>query len=64
MTTKKTVEKKKAPKKSKAPYTHIDRSNGMFLRDKDLDRKKPWIGPVSRQATVEKLTEEERDELK
>ncbi|KKM26582.1 hypothetical protein LCGC14_1583360 [marine sediment metagenome] len=39
--------------------TYIDRSNGILLREKDLNKKKPWISPVSGQATVEKLTEVE-----
>lgn len=52
------VTEKKASKKVE-PVTHIDRSNGQLLSEKDLVKNKPWIGPVSNQATVEKLTEEE-----
>ena len=44
--------------------TYIDRSNGILLREKDLNKKKPWISPISGQASVEKLTEVELKALK
>lgn len=51
----------KKPKKSKEEYTHIDKSNGQLLRKSELNKDKPWIGPVSNQASVEKLTEAEKE---
>lgn len=58
---KKTAAKKRAPKKSSEPYTHIDRSNGTYLRKSELDPKKPHLSPVSKLATVEELTPEEAE---
>lgn len=70
-TRKKTQTKKPAAKKTvkvtvvkKSACTHIDRSNGVLLRKQDLDKKKPWISPISGQATVEELTQEEREAMK
>ena len=59
----KNIEKKKKFN-SKGKYTHIDRSNGQLLRKADLNKKKPWLSPISNQATVEELTKEEQDSLK
>ena len=56
---KKEIVKKKVEVVKKGKCTHIDRSNGVLLREKDLNKKKPWLSPVSGQASVEKLTEEE-----
>lgn len=53
--------KRAAPRKSSAPFTHIDRANGTFLREADLNKDKPHISPVSGGATVEKLTEAEAE---
>lgn len=53
------AEVKPAKTKKLAPFTHIDRSNGQFLRESELNPDKPHIGPVSGQASVEKLTEGE-----
>ena len=57
------VKKKKVETVKKEKCTHIDRSNGVLLREKDLNKKKPWLSPVSGQASVEKLTEEELKQL-
>lgn len=63
---KKITQTKDKEKETKATarvkYTHIDRSTGILLREKDLDKKKPWLSPGG-QASVEKLTEEELKEL-
>ena len=55
------MSKKTSTKKAKAaePYTHVDRSNGQFLRESELNAEKPHISPISRQATVERMSEEE-----
>lgn len=45
--------------KGKGKFTHIDRSNGTLLCENQLDKDKPWLSPISRGATVEKLTPEE-----
>lgn len=47
-----------APEK-KGKFEFIDRSNGKLLRKSDLDPKKPHISPISGQATVERLPDEE-----
>lgn len=49
---------KKEKKYTHKEYTHIDRSTGTLLSEKDLNKEKPWLSPGG-QATVEKLTEEE-----
>ena len=46
---------------STKPYTHIDRANGSYLREADLNKDKPHISPISGGATVEKLTPEEAE---
>jgi len=51
--------KKAASRKATGKFTHIDRSNGELLRKSQLNKKKPWLSPISGQATVEKLTQEE-----
>ena len=70
MVTKKAAKKatrKRAPAKKattrRSKELYIDRSNGAILEKKDLDKKKPWLSPISGQATVEKLTQEEIDAL-
>lgn len=55
----KKVEVKKGGKKE--PFTHVDRSNGTFLRKSELNKKKPWISPISNTASVEELTDEQYD---
>ena len=44
-------------------FTHIDRSNGVLLKASQLNVENPHISPVSNQATVEALTQEEKDNL-
>ncbi len=71
-----TMAKKAKPKKDTAaakpakpktsriePVTHIDRSNGQFLKRSQLNKDKPWLGPVSGQASVEVLTDYEKENL-
>ncbi len=55
--------KKPASAPRKPNYTHIDRSSGVYLRASDLDKKKPWLSPVTGQATVEELTKDERENM-
>lgn len=52
---------KKPARKSSEPFTHIDRSNGEFLRKSQLNKDKPHISPISNLATVEALTPEEAE---
>ena len=54
-------EAKRVKSQQAEEFTHIDRSNGQLLKKSQLNPAKPWIGPVSNQATVEELTQEEKD---
>jgi hypothetical protein len=77
MSTKKTAKLKKEVKVNKSrrqarqvnkpvknePFTHIDRSNGQLLKRSQLNPEKPWISPLSNQASVEELTQDEKDNL-
>ena len=55
---------KRVAAQSKEGFSHIDRSNGKLLKRSQLNQEKPWLSPISNQATVEELTQDELENLK
>ena len=54
-TTSKSEERRLKVQHEAEQFTHIDRSNGTLLKERDLNLEKPHLSPVSGLATVEKL---------